>query len=121
MNAGQSLLSDLKRSSGADRHFRESRVEDGRGSLGPMANPPFPIPAHGNLIGGDGWRADIVKGSLLRVLGCLPRLRRRRMLDRQASEKPCMGRCLSSGRVVGALSFFTPSVGALRRRYGEPH
>ena len=27
-------------------HFRNGRVEDGRGSLGPMANAPFPIPAH---------------------------------------------------------------------------
>ena len=26
--------------------FRNGRVEDGRGSLGPMANAPFPIPAH---------------------------------------------------------------------------
>src|SRR3954470_192964 len=26
--------------------FRSGRVEDGRGSLGPMANAPFPIPAH---------------------------------------------------------------------------
>src|SRR5271170_7367398 len=25
---------------------RSGRVEDGRGSLGPMANAPFPIPAH---------------------------------------------------------------------------
>src|SRR5450432_1535913 len=25
---------------------RVGRVEDGRGSLGPMANAPFPIPAH---------------------------------------------------------------------------
>ena len=25
---------------------RHGRVEDGRGSLGPMANAPFPIPAH---------------------------------------------------------------------------
>ena len=25
---------------------RKGRVEDGRGSLGPMANAPFPIPAH---------------------------------------------------------------------------
>src|SRR5260370_35900419 len=28
------------------RHVRVGRVEDGRGSLGPMANAPFPIPAH---------------------------------------------------------------------------
>jgi hypothetical protein len=29
------------------KHFTQSgRVEDGRGSLGPMANAPFPIPAH---------------------------------------------------------------------------
>jgi hypothetical protein len=27
------------------RDFRFGRVEDGRGSLGPMANAPFPIPA----------------------------------------------------------------------------
>jgi hypothetical protein len=27
-------------------HRRLGRVEDGRGSLGPMANAPFPIPAH---------------------------------------------------------------------------
>ena len=27
-------------------HARFGRVEDGRGSLGPMANAPFPIPAH---------------------------------------------------------------------------
>src|SRR5262245_1654514 len=26
--------------------LRFGRVEDGRGSLGPMANAPFPIPAH---------------------------------------------------------------------------
>ena len=25
-------------------HFRNGRIEDGRGSLGPMANAPFPIP-----------------------------------------------------------------------------
>jgi hypothetical protein len=28
------------------RHVAEGRVEDGRGGLGPMANTPFPIPAH---------------------------------------------------------------------------
>src|SRR5262245_24570733 len=28
------------------RWVREGRVEDGRGSLGPVANAPFPIPAH---------------------------------------------------------------------------
>src|SRR5258706_8712935 len=28
------------------RRFRVGRVEDGRGCLGPMANAPFPIPAH---------------------------------------------------------------------------
>ena len=28
------------------RYVRFGRVEDGRGSLGPMANAPFPIPAH---------------------------------------------------------------------------
>src|SRR5260370_38534835 len=28
------------------RNRRYGRVEDGRGSLGPMANAPFPIPAH---------------------------------------------------------------------------
>jgi hypothetical protein len=27
-------------------NVRSGRVEDGRGSLGPMANAPFPIPAH---------------------------------------------------------------------------
>jgi hypothetical protein len=27
-------------------YVRFGRVEDGRGSLGPMANAPFPIPAH---------------------------------------------------------------------------
>ena len=27
-------------------HILESRVEDGRGGLGPMANTPFPFPAH---------------------------------------------------------------------------
>jgi hypothetical protein len=31
---------------GPTRSRREGRVEDGRGSLGPMANAPFPIPAH---------------------------------------------------------------------------
>src|SRR5262249_26020043 len=30
------------------RHASLGRVEDGRGSLGPMANAPFPIPAHRN-------------------------------------------------------------------------
>src|SRR5262249_51691495 len=29
-----------------ERHSHCGRVEDGRGSLGPLANAPFPIPAH---------------------------------------------------------------------------
>jgi hypothetical protein len=37
----------LKADIRADIAFRRSgRVEDGRGSLGPVANAPFPIPAH---------------------------------------------------------------------------
>src|SRR6202166_1913624 len=35
-----------RRDSIRERDFRFGRVEDGRGSLGPMANAPFPTPAH---------------------------------------------------------------------------
>src|SRR5690242_1489345 len=37
---------DSRHGSEGSEHLRYGRVEDGRGSLGPMANAPFPISAH---------------------------------------------------------------------------
>src|SRR6202023_3340866 len=43
------LTSPIARRNRKLEHLRDrvpSRVEDGRGGLGPMANTPFPVPAH---------------------------------------------------------------------------
>jgi hypothetical protein len=40
------FLADTHRTKTADVRYSTGRVEDGRGSLGPMAITPFPIPAH---------------------------------------------------------------------------